>query len=117
MTTPERMERYRAELDQWKREHMTISAPRTAMGQQLTIPEEIVQHFRMNAEVVEYLEYEATGANAPKYRPVHWHDFIKKATTPWKPPPMNTKPLDLAKLAKLGLVEVEHGNQKWSKRA
>lgn len=85
------------------------------IGQQLSIPSDIEAKFHMRGgDTKRLIEYEADGKKAPKYRPVHWHDWMKANTKPWKPPPMNTKPLDLKKLGELGLAEVEHNGQKWS---
>ena len=61
-----------------------ISEPRYV--QQLTIPEEIVSQFYMAGGLtVERLEHVATG-KGHKYKPAHWHDFVKEATKPWKAP-------------------------------
>lgn len=71
-------------------------------AEQLALPEEVVRYFdmrqaippcdfrirdRMGTGTVELLEYRATGRRAPKYKPVHYRDWIKAQTKPWRRPP------------------------------
>lgn len=82
---------------------------------QLELPHEIVNQFRMEGGLTSRLiEYDADGKHAPKYRPVHWHDWMREQTKPWKPPGPRKTPLDLKKLGELGLAEIDHNGQKWS---
>lgn len=84
-------------------------------GEQLRIPQDIEAMFHMRGgDTQRLIEYDADGKNAPKYRPAHWQDWMKANTKPWRPPPANKKPLDLAKLSQLGLVAALHNGQEWS---
>jgi len=67
---------------------MTMHATR------LELPRELVEQFTFpsvrngrhwvpDTGTVEHLDYVPTG-RSPKYRPVHWHDWMREQTRPWK---------------------------------
>jgi hypothetical protein len=86
--------------------HLTIDGQ---IPGQLELPDEIVRQFRLPGRwekrqgwqlepghtVVVTAAYQATGRRAPKAPKVHWHDWMREQTKPWRPPadgPMRTKP-------------------------
>lgn len=79
---------------------------------QLELPDEIVRQFRLPGRwegrswqlepghtVTILPTHKADGRRAPKAPKVHWHDWMREQTKPWRPPA--DRPLS-ALLAKLG---------------